>query len=133
MNDNMTKSIDHSERLPGLLAAFFGFLAVAGGAFGAHGLAGSVPEADLSAFETGMRYGQIHGVAALVAVTLTGQGLPLARASAWTFLAGITLFTGSLAVIGLTGSRALVLLTPLGGLAFMAGWALLCAGFYRRG
>lgn len=132
MNNLANNSIVNAMRLPGSLAALLGFLSVAGGAFGAHGLAGSVPDGDLAAFETGMRYGQIHAVAALVALILSGQGWPLARASAWSFLIGIVLFSGSLAFLGLSGSRALVLATPLGGLAFLAGWALLGAGFYPR-
>lgn len=121
--------MDIKDRLTGFLAALFGFLTVAGGAFGAHGLKGSVPAVDLAAFETGMRYGLVHAVAVLLMLTLSRQGLPAARLSGWAFLVGIVLFSGSLAILGITGSRALVLATPLGGLAFLAGWLFLCIGF----
>lgn len=118
--------------LPGVLAALLGFACVAGGAFGAHGLEGSIPARDLAAFETGMRYGLIHALATLVALLFSRQGLSGATRACWCFIIGITLFSGSLAILGLTGSRALVLLTPLGGLSFLAGWLLLGLSFYRE-
>lgn len=107
------------------LAALLGLLTVAGGAFGAHGLKGQVPDVDLEAFETGMRYGLIHALAMLAAL---GFGC---RRAAIGFLVGVILFTGSLAVLGLTGSRSLVLITPVGGLAFLSGWALLIWHFLK--
>lgn len=121
--------MNNQDRLPGLLAALFGFLTVAGGAFGAHGLKGAVPAVDLAAFETGMRYGLVHAVAALLALILSRQGITAARLSSWAFLSGIVLFSGSLAFLGITGSRGLVVLTPIGGLALLVGWVILCAGF----
>ena len=121
--------MDSKDRLLGLVAALLGFLTVAGGAFGAHGLEGSIPARDLAAFDTGMRYGLIHAVAAVLALLVSQQGLAAARMSGWAFLVGIVLFSGSLAFLGITGSRALVMMTPLGGLAFLAGWAILGAGF----
>ncbi len=124
--------MDNNDRRLGLVAAISGFLMVAGGAFGAHFLDGTVPAQDYSAFSKGMRYGLVHAVAALLALLYFQQGLAIARYAGWTFIAGIVMFSGSLAVIGLTGSRALVYFTPLGGLAFLAGWAFLCAGFYQR-
>lgn len=121
--------MDSNDKLLGFLAALLGFLTVAGGAFGAHGLEGSIPTRDLAAFDTGMRYGLIHAVAAVVALLVSQQGLAAARISGWAFIVGIVLFSGSLAFLGITGSRALVIVTPLGGLAFLAGWAFLCVGF----
>ena len=118
-------------RAAGILAATLGFLSVGGGAFGAHGLEGAVPPDDLAAFETGMRYGLVHAVAALLALLFARQDLPGALRASWCFIGGIILFSGSLAILGLTGSRALVLVTPLGGLAFLAGWVILTLGFYR--
>ncbi len=111
------------------LAALNGFIAVAAGAFGAHGLQGRVEERALAAFETGAQYHMYHalalvGVAWLVSISpqsgITATGPIIAG---WAFLAGIVLFSGSLYFYGLTESRALVLITPLGGLAFLAGWA----------
>lgn len=124
--------MNNNDRRLGLVAAISGFLMVAGGAFGAHFLDGSVPAQDYSAFTKGMRYGLVHAVAALVALLYFQQGLAIARHAGWTFIAGIVMFSGSLAVIGLTGSRALVYFTPLGGLAFLAGWVLLFVAFLRQ-
>lgn len=119
-------------RTAGVVAALLGFLCVAGGAFGVHGLEGSVPARDLAAFETGMRYGLIHALAALLAHLFSRQGLPGSLLASWCFIVGIVLFSGSLAILGLTGSRALVLITPLGGLGFLAGWAYLGLSIYRE-
>lgn len=112
----MTELSQTNRRL-GALASLFGLLCVAGGALGAHGLEGKIPDGDLAAFDTGMRYGLVHAVAALVCL-LAGRDLRVLSAAAIAFLTGILLFTGSLAFLGLTGSRALVLMTPLGGLSF---------------
>lgn len=120
-------------QIAGMSAAVLGFLCVAGGAFGTHGLEGSIPPNDLEAFETGMRYGLIHSLAALVALFFARQDLPGGLNASWCFIGGIILFSGSLAILGLTGSKALVLVTPLGGLAFLAGWTVLAIGFYRDG
>lgn len=118
------------------LAALNGFIAVAAGAFGAHGLQGRVGERALAAFETGAQYHIYHalalvGVAWLASISpqsgITATGPTIAG---WAFLTGIVLFSGSLYFYGLTESRALVLITPLGGLAFLCGWAaLLYAAF----
>ena len=118
--------------LPGLIAAALGFLMVAGGAFGAHGLEGKIPPRDLAAFETGMRYGLAHALAALLALLFCLQDFKAARWASWAFIVGIVLFAGSLGFLGLTGSRALVLFTPLGGLSFLLGWLLLGLSFFKR-
>ncbi len=106
------------------LAAASGFVAVAAGAFGAHGLEGRVGAAELAAFEAGGRYQMYHALALLAVAWLADRGIaPRAvSASGWAFVVGTVLFSGSLYVLGLTGSRALVWLTPLGGLGFLAGW-----------
>lgn len=108
------------------LAAANGFLAVALGAFAAHGLHGKVPDSDLTIFETGARYHMYHAFALVVVAWLVAQtGSNLAQSAGWAFLTGILLFSGSLYFLGITGSRALVLVTPMGGVAFLAGWALI--------
>jgi len=108
------------------LAALNGFIAVAAGAFGAHGLQGRVGERAMAAFETGAQYHMYHAIAligvAWLASISTNAGITVAG---WAFLTGIILFSGSLYFYGLTESRALVLITPLGGVAFLAGWAAL--------
>lgn len=109
-----------------VIGALNGFVAVALGAFAAHGLRGSVPDADLAIFQTGAHYHLVHAVA-LVVVGLVGlhaKGWP-AKAAGVLFFVGIVLFSGSLYVLGITGSRALVMITPVGGVAFLAGWLVL--------
>lgn len=110
-----------------LIGALNGLLAMAAGAFGAHGLEGRVPPADLAAFRTAANYHMYHALA-LLAVAWCAGTYPGARAIAvagWGFILGIVLFCGSLYVLGVSGSRALVWLTPMGGIAFMAGWGAL--------
>ncbi len=107
------------------LAAGSGFVAVTAGAFGAHGLEARLGAAGLAAFETGARYQMYHALALVAVAGLAGRGTaPRAVAFAgWAFVIGTVLFSGSLYVLGLTGSRAVVWMTPLGGLGFLAGWA----------
>lgn len=110
-----------------LTGAINGLLAVAAGAFGAHGLEGHVPPADLAAFRTAANYHMYHALA-LLAVGWCIEKHPEARSVAvagWAFFMGIVFFCGSLYVLGATGTRGLVLLTPVGGLLFMTGWAAL--------
>jgi uncharacterized membrane protein YgdD (TMEM256/DUF423 family) len=104
------------------LAALSGAIAVAAGAFGAHGAGPRAAEW----LKTGAHYQLIHAVAALVAV-----GRPRGRAAAWLFLAGGALFAGSLYAMALGGPRALGAVTPLGGLALIAGWCWLALGAWR--
>ena len=115
------------------LAAASGFVAVAAGAFGAHGLEGRAGAAELAAFETGARYQMYHALALVAVAWLAGRGTaPRAVAFAgWAFVVGTVLFSGSLYVLALTASRALVWLTPIGGLGFLAGWAGLFAAALR--
>ncbi len=116
-----------------LIAAINGFLAVAAGAFGAHGLEGRVSPRALEIFQTGAHYHLTHalamGLAALV--NRTSPAAKPARIAAWLFLAGIVLFSGSLYFLGVTESYALVLVTPVGGVCFLAGWAYLAYAAYR--
>ncbi len=107
------------------LAAASGFVSVAAGAFGAHGLEGRISTAELAAFETASRYQMYHALALVAVAWMAGRGLaprPVMFAG-WAFVVGTVLFSGSLYVFGLTGSRAVVWLTPLGGLGFLVGWA----------
>jgi uncharacterized membrane protein YgdD (TMEM256/DUF423 family) len=105
------------------VAALNGFVAVAAGAFGAHGLQGRLDAHALATFETGARYQMYHALAiGLAALALRNAAAQLACAL---FLAGIILFSGSLYLLALTGVRAFAFVTPFGGLAFLAGWATL--------
>ena len=117
------------------LSGITGFLAVALGAFGAHGLdrklAGLADHADrMRWWQTGAQYHLVHALAIAVAGLAVGRGLAAAPAG-YLFLAGIALFSGSLYVMTLTGIRALGAVTPLGGLCFLAGWALLAYAALR--
>jgi uncharacterized membrane protein YgdD (TMEM256/DUF423 family) len=115
------------------IGAISGGLAVAMGAFCAHVLRNRVdaklmePRL-LEVFEKGAQYQMYHSLA-LLAVGLVGLGMkpsgPALSVAGWSFLAGIVLFSGSLYALALTGIRWLGAITPLGGLAFLAGWAAL--------
>ncbi len=108
------------------IAAVNGFLAVAAGAFAAHGLKNIITPEMLTIFETGARYHMYHALA-LLAVSWLSSIRPGA-AAAWSgrlFLVGIVLFSGSLYAYALTGARVLAMITPIGGTAFLAGWACL--------
>lgn len=115
-----------------ILGALNGFLAVAAGAFGAHGLKARLGADLLAVFETGARYHLFHALA-LLAVGVLTQLKPhaLFTAAGWAFLCGILLFSGSLYALALSGVRVLGAITPLGGLGFLAGWALLAIGAWK--
>jgi uncharacterized membrane protein YgdD (TMEM256/DUF423 family) len=117
------------------IGALSGFLSVALGAFAAHGLQARVGPAELAVFETGARYQMYHALALLAVAWVAAQGGGTATTVAgWAFIAGTILFSGSLYYLGLTGSRALVMITPVGGVAFLIGWlSLAVAGWALRG
>lgn len=117
------------------VAALNGMVAVAAGAFGAHGLRDRVSARHLEVFETAARYQMYHALA-LLAVAWCISRSPSAAASlaAWFFLIGIVLFSGSLYVLALSGVDRWGAITPVGGLALMAGWAALAwAGLRSAG
>lgn len=110
------------------------FTGVGAGAFGAHGLAryfGQHPDL-ASTFDTAVRYQLVHGLGLFVAAWLYekwGGTLPLWAGGL--FLAGILLFSGSLYLLVLTRQRWLGAVTPLGGVAFLAGWLCLALASWR--
>jgi len=117
----------------GIAASLLAGLAVAAGAFGAHGLRGQLDPAALSTFETAARYQLVHSLAAAFAADRAGrQGAAMAARAAGLFVAGAVLFSGSLYVLALGGPPLAGVITPLGGLAFMAGWLLLALSFRGR-
>ncbi len=105
------------------LAGISGFLAVALGAFGAHALRDRLTPQALEWWHTGVLYHLVHA-AALLATGRAEHGGRVAS-SGWCFAAGTVLFSGSLYAMALTDQRWLGAVTPIGGLAFLAGWALL--------
>jgi uncharacterized membrane protein YgdD (TMEM256/DUF423 family) len=114
------------ERTFFVLGAVSGFLAVAIGAFAAHGLKGKLPPDLFEVFEVGARYHMYHALALVGAAWAVTRwpGTP-ATAAGWLFVAGTVLFSGSLYALGLSGVRSLGAITPLGGVCFLAGWAAL--------
>lgn len=114
------------DRLFFALGAVSALIAVAAGAFGAHTLVGRLPADRLAVYETAARYQIYHAFALLaVAWAATQWSSRAVSASGWLFVAGTVLFSGSLYALSLTGVRWLGAITPLGGLAFVAGWACL--------
>lgn len=115
------------------LGAVGGLLTVTIGAFGAHGLKGRVAPDLLANWGTGAEYLGLHALAILACGLLLLQrpAAGLVHAAAWAFLVGSTLFSGSLFLMTLSGECWLGAVTPLGGLALIAGWALLAVGAWR--
>jgi uncharacterized membrane protein YgdD (TMEM256/DUF423 family) len=105
------------------VGAISAFIAVAAGAFGAHGLKNRLSSEMLAIFEVGVRYQMYHSFA-LLAVSWAYSRWPgaLVTTSGWLFLIGIILFSGSLYALSFTGIKILGAITPFGGLAFLAGW-----------
>src|SRR5689334_583818 len=115
------------------LGALSGFASVAAGAFGAHALRSRLSADHLAVFETGVRYQMYHALGLVVVAWAVSRWPGSATAAAgWLFVAGTVLFSGSLYALALSGMRALGAVTPFGGLAFLAGWALLAWTALRR-
>jgi len=115
--------MDKTFMLIGSVAALIG---VGFGAFGAHGLRGRLSPDMLAVFETGVRYQMYHAFALLItALALARFDGWLLRTAGWLFTAGILLFSGSLYALALTNTGILGAITPIGGLAFLIGWASL--------
>jgi uncharacterized membrane protein YgdD (TMEM256/DUF423 family) len=113
-----------------LLAAILGFLGVAFGAFGAHGLRGRLSPEMMSVFEIGVRY-QMYHVFALVAVATAMRQFGRAKLlhiAGWSFVFGILIFSGSLYALALTGTGMFGAITPIGGVGLLIGWA--CLAFF---
>jgi uncharacterized membrane protein YgdD (TMEM256/DUF423 family) len=117
-----------------VLCAINGFLTVGLGAFGAHALKGRISSELIEIFQTGVAYQGLHTVGlALVGLLLlkfpvnrwlTGSGILL--------VAGIALFSGSLYMLALTGYRGLGMVTPFGGISFLAGWLALVMAILKE-
>lgn len=120
------------ERLFFAAGSVAGLVGVALGAFGAHALKARLAPEALATFEIGVRYQMYHALA-LVAAAWACAKWPGAWASAsgWLFIGGIVVFSGSLYVLVLTGTKWLGAVTPVGGLALMAGWVCLAVAALR--
>jgi len=100
-------------------------LAVILGAFGAHGLQNRLDDYSRGVYEKAVFYHFLHAMGILVVAVLTRTGTfpeQAANTVCWFLLAGIVLFSGSLYVLAVSGNRALGMITPFGGVAFIIGW-----------
>ena len=116
-----------------ILGSLNAFLAVALGAFGAHGLQNKLTEQMLATYETGVKYHMMHalGLILIGIISRYTSGSVLINWSGWLICAGIVLFSGSLYLLSISGIRWLGAVTPLGGLSFLAGWLLLVVAAFK--
>jgi uncharacterized membrane protein YgdD (TMEM256/DUF423 family) len=117
------------------IAAFLLAVAVALGAFGAHGLKGRLDEYALSIYEKAVFYHFIHALGILLVSVLAKSSALSASAEsrvAWLLFIGILVFSGSLYALAISGVRILGAITPIGGVAFIAGWVWLAIELLRR-
>jgi len=108
-------------------------LAVALGAFGAHGLKSRIAPELIGVYRTGVEYHFYHALG-LILVGVTAfrlSGSAYLRAAGWAMVAGIVLFSGSLYLLALTGAGWLGAITPFGGLAFLVAWGLFAAAVIK--
>lgn len=114
------------------LASLLAGLGVMAGAFGAHGLQDRLTAKDLNTYEVAVRYQMYHALGLFAVAWLASHGATAAGSVAgWSFLLGIVLFSGSLYVLVFTGLRWLGMITPLGGVAFLIGWAALAVAAWK--
>ena len=113
------------------LGALSALVSVAAGAFGAHALRLRLTPEYLAVFETASRYQMYHALGLLaVAWAITRWPGSLQLSAGWLFVSGTVLFSGSLYLLALTEARWWGAVTPLGGVAFLAGW--LCLALSAR-
>lgn len=117
------------------VGAVMTMLSVAIGAFGAHMLKEKIGADAIAVYETGVQYHMIHALALLI-VGLTAGQLGVSSKLKWAarlLFIGIIVFSGSLYVLSITGIKVLGAITPLGGVAFIAGWLLFALDVWQRG
>lgn len=105
------------------------------GAFGAHGLRGRLDAYSMSIYEKAVFYHFVHALGMLIASVLPRVQAVSSAAATWVcllLLVGVLLFSGSLYVLAVTGIRALGMVTPIGGVAFIGGWMVLAIAVFRR-
>jgi len=112
--------------------AIHGFLAVVAGAFGAHGLQNILSEAALHTWQTAVTYHLAHALALVMVGLLEEQRRVRLNVVHYAFGIGILLFSGSLYALALSGIKVLGIITPFGGVAFLAGWLALAKTGARR-
>ena len=114
-------------------AAISGFLSVCLGAFAAHGLKHHIAAESLAIWQTGVQYQMYHALALLaIGLLYQTQASKALKLSGLAFILGSFLFSGSLYALALGAPKALGVITPLGGLSFLVGWASLAVHALRR-
>ncbi len=106
-----------------MVGAMLGFLAVGAGAFGAHGLRRVLSETDLGIYQTAVTYQFYHALALVLYGLWMRQHAAAPGWPAVAFVLGVAVFSGSLYLLVLSGVRSWGMVTPIGGVAFLAGWA----------
>ncbi|OQZ00585.1 MAG: hypothetical protein B6D35_06305 [Candidatus Brocadia sp. UTAMX2] len=120
------------DRIFFVIGALLAGVGVAAGAFGAHGLKSRLSPEMLSVFEVGVRYQMYHAFALMAtAWAKTRWPSSLVVIGGWLFVAGTVLFSGSLYLLSLSGMHWPGIVTPLGGVALLAGWICLGWGVWR--
>ena len=117
-----------------VLGAIFMMLGVGAGAFGAHALSDHFDKLPIleSTFQTAVRYHLIHGLALFAVAWVAGRWPgSIVNISGYLIVAGIVIFSGSLYLLSVTDVKWLGAITPLGGVAFLAGWILLAIGIWK--
>ncbi len=112
-----------------IIAGISGFLAVALGAFGAHGLKNILSPEKIEVYKTGVLYQLIHSVVLLALALYAGSSFEAAK---WFFLAGIILFSFSLYLYAVTGILVFAIITPFGGVCFLIAWLSLVAAAVKK-
>lgn len=117
-----------------MLGGVSSFLGVALGAFGAHGLKSRVTPEMLAVWQTAVNYHLVHALGLILVgiLCLLIPEAPLFRTAGWLLLTGTVLFSGSLYLLVLSDIRALGMITPLGGIAFLIGWLLLVIAAWQH-
>ena len=115
-------------------SAFFGFLAVVLGAFGAHTLEDKLDPTELKSFETGVRYMMYHALAILFVNSYDGFSISEKKIISYLFISGIICFSGSIFILSLDviSSKYIWFITPVGGLLFILGWLKMMLAFLKK-
>jgi uncharacterized membrane protein YgdD (TMEM256/DUF423 family) len=128
----LTPLVGKSLRIFVIIGALSAFIGLAAGAFGAHGLKSRLRAEMLSIFEVGVQYQMYHAFALIVAAWMQSKWpSSLVTTGGWLFVIGTVLFSGSLYLLGLSGTRWLAAITPLGGLSLLVGWICLALAAWR--
>ncbi|MDQ0158057.1 DUF423 domain-containing protein [Alkalibacillus salilacus] len=108
-----------------IIGAISGFITVALGAFGAHGLESRLSAKMMDTWEKAVQYQMFHTTAIFVAAILALRAdVAMFQTAGWFFIVGILIFSGSLYIYSLSGLKVFGMITPIGGLAFLVGWAI---------